>query len=159
MKSFTITRDIDAPPETVWAVLDDFGNIADWSAGVRRSALTTTGPVGAGTTRHCDFVPLGGVNERITRHEPGQRMTVHLYETFKMPVTDAVADFQLDATGAGTRLTLDVEYSPNRLGRLATGTTEKQMRKGMGALADDLASESARLAAGATREEAGDAAA
>ncbi len=159
MNSFTITRDIDAPPRTVWAVLDDFGNIADWSAGVRRSALTTTGPVGAGTTRHCDFAPLGGVNERITHHEPGRRMTVHLYETFKMPVTDAVADFRLEPAGDGTRLTLDVEYRPNRLGRLAAGTTEKQMGKGMGALADDLAAESARLAAGTEREEANDAAA
>ncbi|MEM9133756.1 MAG: SRPBCC family protein [Actinomycetota bacterium] len=158
MNTFTITRDIDAPPATVWDILDDFGNIADWSPGIRRSTLTSTGPVGQGATRHCDFAPMGGVNERITHHEPGRRMTVHLYETFKMPVTDAIADFRLEPDGDGTRLTLGVEYRPNRLGRIAPGTTEKQMHKGMNGLADDLAREGARRAAEAT-EEAGDVAA
>ncbi|MEM7322683.1 MAG: SRPBCC family protein [Actinomycetota bacterium] len=147
MNTFTITRTIDAPLEAVWAILDDFGNIADWSPGVRRSALTTDGPVGEGTTRHCDFAPMGGVNERITHHEPLSRMTVHLYETFKMPVTDAVADFKLEATETGTRVVLDVEYRPNRVGRLAKSVTDGQMRKGMGGLVDDLAQESIRRVA------------
>ncbi|MGI9598340.1 MAG: SRPBCC family protein [Acidimicrobiales bacterium] len=158
MNTFNITREINAPIEIVWSVLDDFGNIADWSPGVRRSALTSTGQVGTGTTRHCDFVPLGGVNERITHHDPNRRMTVHLYETFKMPITDAVADFQLERIGNRTSLTLGVEYAPNRLGRVAKGTTDKQMRKGMGALADDLARESARLTAGLDEPEATNAA-
>ncbi|MEM7341582.1 MAG: SRPBCC family protein [Actinomycetota bacterium] len=149
MNTFTVTRDIDATPEIVWSVLDDFGNIAAWSPGIKRSALTSTGAVGEGTTRHCDFVPMGGVNERITHHAPNQRMTVHLYETFRMPVTDAEADFQLAPTESGTHLTLNVTYNPNRLGRMAKGVTDKQMRKGMGALADDLARESNRLATGA----------
>ena len=61
MHDFTITRRIDAPPSTVWGVLADFGNIADWSPGVKRSFLTSDGPVDVGTTRHCDFAPMGGV--------------------------------------------------------------------------------------------------
>ena len=145
MNQFTITRHIDAPVEAVWAVLDDFGNIADWSPGIKRSALTSEGPVGRGTTRHCDFVPLGGVNERIETYRPNERMTVHLYETFKMPVSAAIADFNLAAAGGGTALTLHVEYTPNRVGRVAKGTTEKQMRKGMNGLAEDLKRESERI--------------
>ena len=99
MSDFTITRQIAAPVTTVWGVLDDFGAIADWSEGVKRSYLTTEAPVGLGTTRHCDFVPMGGVNERITAHVPNERITVHLYEIFKMPVSDAVAE-RVDAVAA-----------------------------------------------------------
>ena len=153
MNDFTITHRIEAPVRTVWSVLDDFGNIADWSAGVKRSFLTTDGPVGEGTTRHCDFAPMGGVNERITAYVPGEHMTVHLYEVVKMPASEAVADFRLAADGDATVLTLDVGYTPNRLGRAAKKMTDKQMRKGMGAMAGDLVRESERLAA-ATNPEA-----
>ncbi|MEM8902787.1 MAG: SRPBCC family protein [Actinomycetota bacterium] len=147
MSEFTVTRRIEAPPSTVFAVLADFGNIADWSAGVKRSFLTTDGPVGEGTMRHCDFAPMGGVNERITAFAADERMTVHLFELFKMPASEAVADFGLAPDGDQTVLTLDVSYTANRLGRTARGFTDKQMRKGMSAMADDLARESERVAA------------
>jgi len=145
MSSFTITRRINAPTETVFGVLDDFGNIAEWSAGVKRSLLTSVGPVGEGTTRHCDFSPMGGVNERIVHHAPNERLTVHLYEMFKMPASDATADFRLEGVGDATTLTLDVAYTPNRLGRAAKRMTDKQMRKGMASMADDLTNEAERL--------------
>ncbi|MEM8747586.1 MAG: SRPBCC family protein [Actinomycetota bacterium] len=152
MPTFTITRRIEAPTATVFGVLDDFGAIADWSVGVKRSHLTSDGPVGTGTTRHCDFVPMGGVNERITHHVVGERMTVHLYEMFKMPASDATADFQLAADGDATVLTLDVAYTPNRLGRATKKITDKQMRKGMATMADDLAREAERIVAENGRE-------
>ena len=61
MPEFTITREIEAPIEKVWEVLEDFGGIAKWNTAVKRSAMTSQGVVGEGTTRHCDFSPLGGV--------------------------------------------------------------------------------------------------
>jgi uncharacterized protein YndB with AHSA1/START domain len=147
MPQFTITNHIDAPVERVWEVLDDFGGISQWTSGVKSSALTSDGPVSEGSTRHCDFAPLGGVNERIDAYKPGERMTVNLYETFKLPIASAVADFNLAADGAGTALTLHYSYTPNRMGRIAKGTTEKQMRKGISGLADDLKTQSERIAA------------
>ena len=144
MPEFTITRQIEAPVEKVWEVLDDFGNIARWSPGVKRSALTSSGPVAQGATRHCDFAPLGGVNERIDSYVPNERMTVNLYETFKLPISDATADFNIAANDTGTKLTLHYSYTPNRLGRVAKGQTDKQMRKGITGLADGLQHESER---------------
>ena len=64
MPEFTLTHHINAPVDKVWEVLDNFGGIAKRSPGVKRSALTSDGPVSQGTTRHCDFSPLGGVEER-----------------------------------------------------------------------------------------------
>lgn len=149
MPEFTITRRIDAPIETVWGVLDDFGDIQRWNSGVSASALTSQGPVALGTTRHCDFSPFGAVNERIDAYAPKQRMTVNIFETFKLPLSDAVADFNIAPDDDATELTLHYHYTLNRLGRLAKGTTDKQMRKGINGLVDGLQQESERVAAGA----------
>jgi len=146
MPAFTLTRQIGAPVETVWAVLDDFGDIQRWNPGVTSSALTSSGPVSEGTTRRCDFSPFGAVNERIEQHIPNERLTVDIYETFKLPISDSVADFNLAPKGEGTELTLHYSYTLNRLGRLAKGTTDKQLRKGLGGLVDGLQRESERMA-------------
>jgi uncharacterized protein YndB with AHSA1/START domain len=146
MPAFTVTRQIGAPVETVWAVLDDFGDIQRWNPGVTSSALTSSGPVSEGTTRHCDFSPFGAVNERIERHVPNERLTVDIYETFKLPIADSVADFNITPNGDGTELTLHYSYTLNRLGRLAKGTTDKQLRRGLGGLVDGLQRESERMA-------------
>ena len=145
MPEFTTTRQIAAPVETVWAVLDDFGDIQRWNPGVTSSALTSVGPVTEGTTRHCDLKPFGGVNERILQHTPYERLTVSIYETFTLPISDSIADFNIAPFGDGTELTLHYSYTLNRLGRLAKGTTDKQLRKGIGGLADGLHRESERI--------------
>ena len=102
MPGFTITRQIDAPVEAVWEVLNDFGDIQRWNPGVTDSELTSTGPVGEGSTRHCDFKPFGSVNERIDRYVPNERMTIALFETFKLPISTGVADFNLAPNEGGT---------------------------------------------------------
>jgi hypothetical protein len=90
---------------------------------------------------------LGGVNERIDTYIPNQQMTVNLFETFKLPITGAIADFKIAAHDDGTALTIRYTYEPNRVGRVAKGSTEKQMKKGISGLADDLQRESERIAA------------
>ena len=146
MPAFTITRQIGAPVHKVWEVLDRFGEIAQWSPGIKSSELTSDGPVSEGSTRHCDFSPLGGVNERIDAYIPNQQMTVNLFETFKLPIAGAIADFRIAEDGDGTALTIEYSYEPNRLGRVAKGSTDKQMRKGISGLAEDLQRESERVA-------------
>jgi uncharacterized protein YndB with AHSA1/START domain len=147
MPEFTITRQIGAPVEKVWEVLDQFGDIARWNSGVKSSGLTSEGPVREGSTRYCDFALMGGVNERIETYIPNQRMTVNLYETFKLPISGATADFNIAEHEDGTALTLVYSYERNRLGRAVKGTTDKQMRKGITGLADELQLESERTAA------------
>ncbi|RLE26161.1 MAG: hypothetical protein DRJ50_01500 [Actinobacteria bacterium] len=147
MPEFTITRRIEAPVEKVWEVLGDFGNIARWNPGVKRSSLTSEGVVSEGSTRHCDFAPLGGVEERIETFVPSERMTVVLFDTSKLPISGGVADFNLAGDDDVTELTLNYTYTLNRLGRMAKGTTDKQLRKGLSGLADSLAEESVRISA------------
>ncbi len=146
LPEFTITRQINAPVETVWEVLHDFGDIQRWSPGVTESELTSEGAVSEGSTRRCDFAPFGGVHERIDLHKPNERLTVNLYETFKLPISGAVADFNIAPNEAGTMLTLHYSYTPNLLGRLLRRYTDKQMRKGIGGMTKGLQKESERLA-------------
>jgi len=148
MPEFTVSRQIDAPIEKVWEVLDDFGDIASWSPGIKTSALTSVGSVGEGTTRSCDFVGIGAVNERIDTYIPNERMAVNLYETFKLPISGAVADFNLASVDGGTELTIHYSYTLNRLGRVAKGTTGRQMKKGINGLGDNLRAASELIAAG-----------
>jgi uncharacterized protein YndB with AHSA1/START domain len=145
MPEFTITRQIDAPVETVWAVLNEFGDIYKWAPGLTASKLTSDGPVAKGTTRHCDFAPFGGVDERIERYEPNARLTVDLFATFKLPISSATADFSIAAKDGGTELNLHYSYTPNMLGRLMKGYTDKQMRKGISGMTKGLQAESERL--------------
>ncbi len=145
MPEFTITRQIGAPVETVWAVLNDFGDIHKWSPGVTASKLTSEGAVTQGTTRHCDFAPFGGVDERIERYEPNARLTVNLFATFKLPISSATADFNIAAKDGGTELNLHYSYTPNALGRLMKGYTDKQMRKGISGMTKGLQAESERI--------------
>lgn len=99
-----------------------------------------------GSTRRCDFAPFGGVHERVDRHEPNERLTVNLYETFKLPISGAVADFNIAPTDDGTLLTLHYSYTPNLLGRVLRRYTDSQMRKGIGGMAKGLQRESERMA-------------
>ena len=147
MPDFTITRQINAPVTSVWEVLDDFGDIQRWNPGVTASELTSSGPVSQGSTRHCDFKPFGGVNERIDGYAPNQRLTVNIYETSRLPISAAVADFNITPNEDGTELTLHYTYTLNLMGRLMKGYTNKQMRKGIGGLAESLQAESERISA------------
>jgi uncharacterized protein YndB with AHSA1/START domain len=147
LPEFTVTRQIDASVETVWKVLHDFGDIQRWSPGVTDSELTSQGPVGEGSTRQCGFAPFGGVNERVDRHVPNERLTVNIYETFKLPISGAVADFNIASRNGGTELTLHYNCALNALGGFAKGYTDKQMRKGINGMAEGLQRESERIAA------------
>ena len=149
MPEFTITREIEAPIEKVWEVLEDFGGIAKWNTAVKRSAMTSQGVVGEGTTRHCDFSPLGGVEERIDSFVPNERMTVALFDTSKLPISGGTADFRLAAREGATDLTIDYSYTLNRMGRMVKGSTEKQMRKGIDGMVSGLQRESERIATSA----------
>lgn len=145
MPEFSFTHQINAPVERVWEILDDFGDIQRWNPGVKRSSLTSDGPVREGSTRHCNLKPFGAVDERIEAYEPNQHLQVRLYETSKMPLTEAVVDFDLKPHEGGTELTISCDLTLNRLGRLTKGVTVRQMRKAMGSLATGLQEESERV--------------
>lgn len=145
MPELAVTRRIDAPVEVVWGVLDDYGAIQRWSPGVKRSRLTSTGPVGVGTTRHVDFA-FGGATERIDAYEPNTRMLVNLVETSKLPMSGAIVDFRLRSSAEATELTVHYSYTPNLMGRLFGRLLEKQLPRGLDGVVTGLQQECERIA-------------
>jgi hypothetical protein len=66
-------------------------------------------------------------------------------ETFKLPISGAIADFNITPKDGGTELNLHYSYTPNMLGRLLKGYTDKQMRKGITGMTQGLQIESERV--------------
>jgi len=72
-------------------------------------------------------------------------LTVNLFETSKLPISGAIADFNIAPKDGGTELNIHYSYAPNMLGRLVKGYTDKQMRKGIAGMAKGLQTESERI--------------
>lgn len=66
---------IDAPTETVWNVLKDFGHVSDWAPSVTSSYYLTDQLSGIGTGRHCDIEGFGSIQEYVTDWQEGEGFT------------------------------------------------------------------------------------
>lgn len=141
MPTLSTTRQIDAPIETVWGVLDDYGNIARWSPGIARSEVTSIGPVGVGTTRHCKFKPFGSADERIEGYVAGKLMKIRLHNISGMPLSEAAAEFRLRERGTGTELTLLYDYTLPAFARFLSLIFKKKMGQGLDGIIDGLEAE------------------
>lgn len=142
-----ITRTINAPKETVWAVLDDFPRISAWSAGIKDSYSTGDAEVttGLGAERRCE---LGGnkvLDERISEYVPGERMTIDVWNVEGLPLRSSKATFSVRSTGPGTTVaTIDTEAVPKLPGFLVAvlrPVLSKAIAKNFAGLLDELAAE------------------
>ena len=146
MGHFTVSRHIDASVDRVWDVLDDFGDIQRWNPGVTASALMTQGDVSQGSERVCELKPVGTIKERITSYNPGEQMTIHIYEMSKLPLKEGIADFTLAPADGGTDVTIDYRYTASF--RLMEPFMKKPLTKGLGGLLKGLQIESEKVASG-----------
>lgn len=106
-----VTRTLSAPPSKVWAVLEDFGGVANWSAGVEASPIIAGTPErGLGAERNCQLYDGNHINERLTELVPEKRLAIEVTDT-SMPMKSAAGRFELVATpGGGTQVTMTMDY-------------------------------------------------
>jgi uncharacterized protein YndB with AHSA1/START domain len=143
--SFTLTREIAAPPETVFAVLTDHRRYAELTA-LRRSELEREGegePNGVGAIRRLTAVgpPL---REEVIAFESPNRFSYTLLSG--LPVRDHVGTVELSADGGGgTQMVYAVRTQPTLpVAGFAVVAAVKQAVKG---LIDGIAKESERRGA------------
>lgn len=118
-RKIAVDRIIDAPRDSVWAVLADFGNISSWNDGVKTSYLTGATSEGVGASRHCDLKPAGQLEETITEWLDGERMVVRIDSAKLLPIRTGHVTFSLLHGGPGkTKVDLTYEYQP-KFGPLA----------------------------------------
>jgi uncharacterized protein YndB with AHSA1/START domain len=109
--SFTLVREVNAPPETVFEVLTDHRGYADITP-VRRVELEREGepaPNGVGTIRvlHSVGPPL---REEVIAYQSPSRFSYTLLSG--LPMRDHVGTAELTANGQGTRIVYAVRTTP-----------------------------------------------
>lgn len=83
MPELSATYRLDASVEAVWEVLDDYGH-QRWSPGIKRSWLTTAGPIGADAPHDREpGADVRTINLRgtVTRRESFQDETAVAYDS------------------------------------------------------------------------------
>jgi len=142
--SFTFTREIAAPPETVFAVLTDHRKYAELTP-LRKSELEREGepaPNGLGAIRKLTAVgpPL---REEVIAYQSDERFSYKLLSG--LPVRDHVGTVELTPGGNGTRMVYAVRTHPTVpvVGPVIVAVV-KQAVKG---LVDGIVKESERRAA------------
>ncbi len=144
MASFTLTREIGAPPETVFAVLTDHRKYSELTP-VRKSVLEREGEAdvnGVGAIRKLTVVgpPM---REEVIAYEAPSRFSYTVLSG--LPVRDHVGTVELTADGTGTKMVYAVRTQPTLpVVGFAVVAAVKQAIKG---LIDGVAKESERRAA------------
>jgi uncharacterized protein YndB with AHSA1/START domain len=144
MASFTLTREIGAPPETVFAVLTDHRKYSELTP-VRKSVLEREGEAdvnGVGAIRKLTVVgpPM---REEVIAFEAPSRFSYTVLSG--LPVRDHVGTVELTADGKGTKMVYAVRTQPTLpVVGFAVVAGIKQAIKG---LIDGVAKESERRVA------------
>lgn len=144
MASFTLVREIDAPPETVFDVLTDHRRYAEMTM-LRRSDLEREGDpapngVGAIRTLHALGPPL---REEVVAYQRPSRFSYKVLSG--APIRDHLGTAQIAADGSGAKLTYSVRMTPTV--PLGGGLVVALVRRGIEQLLDGVTAEAERRAA------------
>ncbi len=144
MRNVKIERTVAAPRSSVWAVLADYPNIADWNDNIKNSYAIGDATEGVGAQRQTELVPNGAMRmrETVTEWVPEERMVLAIDEIEKMPVKQATMTFTLSDGGETTPLTMSYDYQPKGgpLALIMGPIIDRQMNKGSIGFIDNLES-------------------
>ena len=113
MHTVSVSKTVDASPEEVWAVLDDFGSVSKYNPNVETSGIVDGPETGVGATRECVFYDGGRVEERITAYESGSGYTVDFVDIGGMPLRRNVVDLAVEELEEGrTVVTMTATFTP-----------------------------------------------
>lgn len=141
MQNLHVSSEIHAPVATVWDILADFPNVADWNGGVKKSYSTNEQSDGVGASRHCDLVPAGTLEETIKEWHPHEKMVISIDSSTKSPLkkglgTIGLSDGGSDSTTVSVSLDYDLKWGP--VGNLMGPMMHKQLTKGFEGFLRDL---------------------
>ncbi|MCP4964768.1 MAG: SRPBCC family protein [bacterium] len=141
MRNVKLERTLAVARSSVWAVLADYPNIADWHDGVKKSYAIGDATEGVGAQRQTELAPDGKMKmrETVTEWVPGERMVVAIDETVKMPVKHATMTFTLSGGDETMLFTMNYEYEPkSAVWSLLGPILDRQFGKGFNGFIDIL---------------------
>jgi uncharacterized protein YndB with AHSA1/START domain len=141
LRNIKVERTLTTSPSSVWAVLADYPNIADWNYGVKNSCAIGEATEGVGAQRQTELVPDGAMRMRETVSEwlPEERMVIAIDKIEKMPVKHATMTFTLSGSET-TSFTMNYVYEPKGgpLALVYGPMLDRQMSKGFSGFIDSL---------------------
>ena len=140
MRNVKLERTLAAPRSSVWAVLADYPNIADWNDGVKKSYAIGDATEGVGAQRQTELVPTGAMRETVAEWAPEERMVIAIDKVEKMPVKQARMTFTLSGGDETTLFTMSYDYEPKGgpLAFIVGPVLDRQMNKGFNGFIDLL---------------------
>ncbi|WP_171176223.1 SRPBCC family protein [Ruegeria sp. HKCCD8929] len=90
------SRDIDARPEAVWAVLSRFMHIDEFAPQVKSVDTLTNGEDGIGSKRRCHFENDTSLVEEVTNWQVNRGYSVELSDMAAMPLHEAHAAIAIE---------------------------------------------------------------
>jgi hypothetical protein len=96
---------VERPIDEVWRFISDPGSAPVWGRGVSDVVITSSGPIGLGTTLR---LSMSGsrMEARMIRYEPAKTFTL---EFTSGPVRGSRLTYSVEAVGEKTRLSTDLE--------------------------------------------------
>ena len=124
MKDFSISVQIDASPERVWAVMSDIERWHEWTPTIRSVRRTNAGPFRIGARARIHQPKLPAADWIVTALQEGRGFD---WES-RAPGVRVLARHTVEASVSGTRVTLSIQYSGllgSILGRLTAGINRR----------------------------------
>ena len=125
----TVERTIAAPPDRIWAVIDDVGSWTEWYPGMSRCEPTSDPENGLGSTRRIKIGALVA-DERIIVHDPPNAWAFTVLKT-NLPLANRMLEglaLSGDAGGDATTVTYTGAFEPHLLTRLTFSLVRRSVR-------------------------------
>jgi carbon monoxide dehydrogenase subunit G len=124
VKDYSVSVQVDAPPEQVWPVMSDVERWHEWTPTIISVRRTNAGPFRIGARAHIRQPKLPPADWVVTALEEGRSFD---WES-RAPGVRVLGRHRVDPAGSGSRVTLSIQYSGpvgNLLGRLIGGLSRR----------------------------------
>lgn len=108
MIKVSVERDLKAPLATVWAMLEDFGNL-DWFPGWSKIEVVGSG---VGMVRRIHMEGMDPIEEKLESLDSANHTLSYTIPNIPMPVTDYRANVKVKAAGDGCHITWQCQAVP-----------------------------------------------
>lgn len=107
MTDYTVSIDIQAPPDRVWAIMSDVRRWHEWTPSVTSIRRLDEGPLRVGSRAMVRQPKVPPALWRVTEIEEGRRFSW----VTGTPIARATGRHSVEPTPGGSRATLALEYS------------------------------------------------
>src|SRR5690242_11411116 len=119
--------EVDAPPEAIFAILDDVTRTPEWLKRCTKLETSSEGPIAVGqrlTYHYKDGTRVGVMDGQVAQHEVNR----HLENRFTDRMMDVSVDFRAEPIEGGrSRLTHTVTIDTKGMGKVFTPMIKRQL--------------------------------